>query len=264
VAESAFGLVARVGRFARDELGVRRVGDGDGQPQLGSGRSQVFIKARERADAGVERFWRQVAGNELVAERLHILDGGAEQLPGVLGPGDAEETDEGQRLPGKPAACARSCGIAPSSQNNWLRKNKRAANQGIGLVDLGSSISHYLRPVIACRGELTCTLRARSCILLFRTDRCLFPIPANDFLALPWKEQRGSVNCLRVGPHGPALVHWGFAVATRTPSSGLPARHVVCPELGEEFTPRFGDRAAAAFTAVREEQAEIFGPQWTS
>ena len=48
------GLVARVGRPARDELGVGRVGDRDREPELGGDPLEVLVEARERGDPPVD------------------------------------------------------------------------------------------------------------------------------------------------------------------------------------------------------------------
>ena len=46
------GLVPRVGRAPGDELGVRRVGDGDGQPELGGDALEVLVEARKTTRCG--------------------------------------------------------------------------------------------------------------------------------------------------------------------------------------------------------------------
>ena len=63
---------ARIGRLARDELRMRRVGDQDRQAQLGRRQRQVLVKGGQRRNPVVDGFGRGADGGQHVAVRLHV------------------------------------------------------------------------------------------------------------------------------------------------------------------------------------------------
>ena len=92
-------LVARVGGAAGDELGMRRVRDGDGQPQLRGGALEVLVEAGERGDPAVDRLGRLVLGDHQIPEGQHVGHGHGEQPGRVVGPAQPQVLAEGHDVP---------------------------------------------------------------------------------------------------------------------------------------------------------------------
>ncbi len=87
---------ARIGRLARDELRMRRVGDQDRQAQLGRRQRQVLVKGGQRRNAVVDRFGRGADGGQDVAVRLHVGHGDGQECRRFLRPHNPAMPDEGQ------------------------------------------------------------------------------------------------------------------------------------------------------------------------
>jgi len=92
------GFLARVGRLAGDELRVRGIGYRDRQAQLGRGAGKILVEAGQRADAAVQRFGCCFFGDHGLAEILNVGNRHAQQRCALLGPLNADETDEGHDI----------------------------------------------------------------------------------------------------------------------------------------------------------------------
>jgi len=87
---------ARIGRLARDELRMRRVGNQDGQAQLGRRQRQVLVKRRKRGNSVIDGFGRGANGGQHVAVRLHVRHRDRQEPMRLLRPENPAVPDEGQ------------------------------------------------------------------------------------------------------------------------------------------------------------------------
>ena len=68
-----------------------RVGDDDGQAQLGGGGGEILVEAGKRADAAVDGFGGGALAGEPIAVALGLVDGDAQQLVRLGRPVEAEK-----------------------------------------------------------------------------------------------------------------------------------------------------------------------------
>ena len=79
---------------AGDELGVGRIRDGDGQPELGGDALEVLVERGQDRDPAVDGLRGLGLGEHPIAERQDVGDRDREEPGRFLGPADAEEADE--------------------------------------------------------------------------------------------------------------------------------------------------------------------------
>jgi hypothetical protein len=88
------GFFPRIGGLAGNELAVRRIGDDDGQPELGRREGQLLIKGREGRNPVIDGFGGGASGGESIPVFLDFGNRHQEEARRFLGPDDSPVPDE--------------------------------------------------------------------------------------------------------------------------------------------------------------------------
>ena len=86
----------RIGRLARDELRMGRIGNDDGQPPIGGRERQVFMKRRERRNPVIDGFRRCAGDRQGIPVILDLGDRDQQKPRRFLRPKHPAMPDEGK------------------------------------------------------------------------------------------------------------------------------------------------------------------------